>query len=55
LEKEGIMPKKSQSKFGDEILTSIEFGNVYKIVLNRPEKLNSITAQVNTFVSSIKS
>ena len=28
------------------ILTSIEHGNIYKITLNRPEKLNAISIQV---------
>ena len=29
------------------ILTTIEYNNIYKIVLNRPTKLNAINIQVN--------
>lgn len=47
LNKEGITLKKSQTKeFAKGIETSIVFGNVYKITLNRPDKLNSITSQM---------
>ena len=35
-------PKKYQ-----DILVSVEYGNVYKIVLNRPSKLNAITFKVH--------
>ena len=36
----------SSSKF-KEILTSVEYGNIYKIVLNRPKKRNAITLQAH--------
>ena len=36
----------SQEKTYKDIATSIEHGNVYKIVLNRPKKLNAITVVV---------
>ena len=35
-----------QSKKYTGIATSIEFGNIFKIVFNRPDKLNAITAEV---------
>jgi len=30
-----------------EIITSIEFGNVFKITLNRPNKFNAFSKEVN--------
>lgn len=36
----------SSSKKFKEILVSVEYGSVYKIVLNRPSKLNAITFSV---------
>jgi peroxisomal 3,2-trans-enoyl-CoA isomerase len=35
----------TNSKF-KEIVTSIEYGNIYKIVLNRPNKRNALNLQV---------
>ncbi len=35
----------ANSKF-KEIVTSIEYGNIYKIVLNRPNKRNALNLQV---------
>jgi hypothetical protein len=38
----------STAKYQD-IETSVEFGTVYKIVLNRPAKLNAITFKVGIY------
>jgi peroxisomal 3,2-trans-enoyl-CoA isomerase len=37
--------KSETSKF-ECILTSVEHGNIYKITLNRPAKLNALTVQM---------
>ena len=37
-----------------EILTSIEYGNIYKIVLNRPNKRNALNLQVCLVQSHFK-
>lgn len=38
--------KTSAQKYQD-ILTSVEYGTVFKIVLNRPNKLNALTFKVH--------
>ena len=37
----------SQDAKFKEIITSIEFGNIYMVRMNRPKKLNALNSQVN--------
>ena len=43
----------SETKAFQDIAVSIEYGNVYKITLNRPTKYNAITVKVRIIYFSV--